>query len=160
AVGAQAGALRQGPSARAAPLVRLARAAVERRPARRAGDAGSRQHLHHAGLHAPRLPAPGESLRRRPPAGEAQRVNKLVLKPGREKPLKRRHPWVFSGAAGKVQGKPTAGETVEIRSATGEFLAVAAYSPESQIVARVWDRTEREIDAAFFRERMAAAVAD
>ena len=64
---------------------------------------------------------------------------RLILKPGREKSLKRRHPWVFSGAVAKMQGQPGPGDTVEVRSADGEFLAVAAYSPESQIVARVWD---------------------
>ena len=36
-------------------------------------------------------------------------MNKLILKPGREKSLKRRHPWVFSGAVAKVQGKPAPG---------------------------------------------------
>jgi 23S rRNA (cytosine1962-C5)-methyltransferase len=86
-------------------------------------------------------------------------MNKLVLKPGREKSLKRRHPWIFSGAVAKVVGKPESGETIEIQSATGEFLAVAAYSPKSQIVARVWDWQKREIDAAFFRERIESAVA-
>jgi 23S rRNA (cytosine1962-C5)-methyltransferase len=86
-------------------------------------------------------------------------LNKLILKPGREKSLKRRHPWVFSGAVAKVQGKPATGDTVEVRSATGAFLAVAAYSPESQIVARVWDWSERAIDRAFFNERIARAVA-
>ena len=86
-------------------------------------------------------------------------MNKLVLKPGREKSLKRRHPWIFSGAVAKVPGEPEAGETVEIHSSNGEFLAVAAYSPQSQIVARVWDWRKREIDAAFFRERIEQAVA-
>ncbi|HSD99838.1 MAG TPA: class I SAM-dependent methyltransferase [Burkholderiales bacterium] len=86
-------------------------------------------------------------------------MNKLILKPGREKSLKRRHPWVFSGAVAKVQGKPDAGDTVEVRSAAGELLAVAAYSPESQIVARVWDWTERGIDRALFDERIARAAA-
>ena len=77
-------------------------------------------------------------------------MNKLVLKPGREKSLKRRHPWVFSGAVAKVEGSPGGGDTLEIRSATGEFLGVAAYSPRSQIVARVWAWEERAIDRAFF----------
>ncbi|MBI2509040.1 MAG: class I SAM-dependent methyltransferase [Betaproteobacteria bacterium] len=86
-------------------------------------------------------------------------MHKLILKPGREKSLKRRHPWVFSGAVAKVQGNPGTGETVGIWSATGEFLGVAAYSPESQIVARIWDWGERDIDAAFFKERVARAVA-
>ncbi len=85
-------------------------------------------------------------------------MNKLILKTGREKSLKRRHPWVFSGAVAKVQGKPAAGDTVEVRSAAGAFLAVAAFSPESQIVARVWDWREREFDAAFFHARVATAA--
>ena len=85
-------------------------------------------------------------------------MNKLILKAGREKSLKRRHPWVFSGAMAKVQGNPGPGETVGVWSATGEFLAVAAYSPESQIVARVWDWKERTIDGAFFNESIKRVV--
>ena len=85
-------------------------------------------------------------------------MNKLILKAGREKSLKRRHPWVFSGAVAKVQGSPGPGETIGVWSATGEFLAVAAYSPQSQIVARAWDWHERVIDAAFFQERIARAL--
>jgi len=85
-------------------------------------------------------------------------VDKLILKPGREKSLKRRHPWVFSGAVACVAGKPAAGETVEVHSGSGEFLALAAYSPESQIVARVWEWRQRDIDAGFFMERIAQAA--
>jgi len=86
-------------------------------------------------------------------------MNKLILKPGREKSLKRRHPWVFSGAVARVQGKPESGESVGVWSATGEFLAVAAYSPQSQIVARVWDWQETPIDQGFFHKRIVRAVA-
>ena len=85
-------------------------------------------------------------------------MNKLILQAGREKSLKRRHPWVFSGAIAKVEGSPGPGETIGVWSATGEFLAVAAYSPESQIVARVWDWKERAVDAAYFQERIRQAV--
>ena len=55
----------------------------------------------------------------------------IQLKPGREKSLKRRHPWIFSGAVEKASGK--AGDTVEVRDASGKPLALAAYSPNSQI---------------------------
>src|SRR5262249_60701958 len=75
------------------------------------------------------------------------------------KSLKRRHPWVYSGAVARVQGKPGPGEAVEIHSAAGAFLAIAAYSPHSQIVARVWEWQECAIDGAFFRARVASAVA-
>lgn len=83
----------------------------------------------------------------------------LVLKKGREKSLKRRHPWIFSGAIDHVAGKPGAGDTVEVRSAAGAVLALAAYSPASQIRARVW-RFEpgAAVDAAFLGERIAQSV--
>jgi 23S rRNA (cytosine1962-C5)-methyltransferase len=86
-------------------------------------------------------------------------MNKLILKPGREKSLKRRHPWVFSGAVARVEGDPAIGDTIEVRSGEGEFLAVAAYSPHSQIRARAWDWKERAIDGGFFRERIERAAA-
>jgi len=85
-------------------------------------------------------------------------VKKLILKPGREKSLKRKHPWVFSGAVARIEGDPQTGDTIEVRSADGEFLAVAAYSPHSQIRARVWDWKERAIDHAFFNERIKRSV--
>ncbi len=83
---------------------------------------------------------------------------KLILKPGREKSLQRRHPWVFSGAVARIDGAPNSGDTVEVQSADGALLAVAAYSPKSQITARVWDWSRRAIDAAFFKERITTAA--
>ena len=82
----------------------------------------------------------------------------LILKPSREKSLLRHHPWIFSGAADTVRGNPTVGETVEVRTAQGEFLAWAAYSPHSQIRARVWSwEEEMVINEGLFRERLARA---
>ncbi|MDD4645201.1 MAG: class I SAM-dependent rRNA methyltransferase, partial [Bacteroidales bacterium] len=40
-------------------------------------------------------------------------MKQIILKPGREKSLKRLHPWVFSGAIHKVNGTPASGETIE-----------------------------------------------
>jgi 23S rRNA (cytosine1962-C5)-methyltransferase len=85
-------------------------------------------------------------------------LNTLILKPGREKSLKRRHPWVFSGAVGKLQGDPQSGDTIEVRSSDGEMLALAAYSPHSQIRARVWSFAETEVDASFFTRRIEDAA--
>ena len=85
-------------------------------------------------------------------------MNSLVLKKGRERSLRRRHPWIFSGAVEKASGK--AGETLEVRDAAGKFVARAAYSPKSQIRARVWSFDAAEqIDAAFFRNRVQKALA-
>jgi len=85
-------------------------------------------------------------------------MNSLVLKKGREKSVKRRHPWIFSGAVEKAGGKP--GETVQVRDIAGNPVAIAAYSPQSQIRARVWTfDLKEEIDADFFRRRIEKALA-
>jgi 23S rRNA (cytosine1962-C5)-methyltransferase len=84
----------------------------------------------------------------------------LVVKPGRDKSLRQRHPWLFSGAIARVQGTPRAGDTVDVLAADGAFLARAAYSPESQIRARVWtfDPGTR-VDAALIEARIRSAAA-
>ncbi|HEY5636414.1 MAG TPA: class I SAM-dependent methyltransferase [Burkholderiales bacterium] len=83
----------------------------------------------------------------------------ITLARGREKSLKRRHPWIFSGAVARVDGAPGAGETVRVLDASGQFLALAAWSPNSQIRARVWRFDEGPVDAAFLEARIAAALA-
>jgi 23S rRNA (cytosine1962-C5)-methyltransferase len=83
----------------------------------------------------------------------------LILKLGREKSLLRRHPWIFSGAVDRVQGNPQPGETVDILDAKRHFLARAAYSPSSQIRARVWTFDENEnVDVDFFRRQITSAL--
>lgn len=82
----------------------------------------------------------------------------IRLRPGKERSLLRRHPWVFASAI--ARGGADLGELVRIESHDGTFLAWAAYSPESQIRLRAWsfDAAER-IDAAFFATRVRTAVA-
>ncbi|MDF3823531.1 hypothetical protein P3G55_26905, partial [Leptospira sp. 96542] len=58
-----------------------------------------------------------------------------------------------------AKGGGDLGETVRVESAAGDFLAWAAYSPQSKIRARIWSFDEQQrIDPAFFRQRVAAAV--
>jgi 23S rRNA (cytosine1962-C5)-methyltransferase len=86
-------------------------------------------------------------------------MSTLILKTNRERSILRRHPWVFSGAVARVEAAPQPGATVTIRSSEGQFLAKAAYSPKSQIVARVWTWDEaEEIDATFFERTLAQAI--
>ncbi len=86
-------------------------------------------------------------------------MKQLILKPGREKSLLRRHPWIFSGAVARMEGNPVSGDTVVVRAAGGEFLAWAAFSPASQIRARVWSWDEKEpIDDDFLRTRLRRAL--
>ena len=68
----------------------------------------------------------------------------------------RRHPWLFSGGVASAQGDGADG-IAEVLDASGRPLARGAYSPDSQIVARLWSFDGRTPDASLFRERFAAA---
>ncbi|MEO8566500.1 MAG: class I SAM-dependent rRNA methyltransferase [Betaproteobacteria bacterium] len=87
-------------------------------------------------------------------------MHRVTLQAGREKSLRLKHPWVFSGAIATVDGGPGSGETIALHAADGQFLAAAAWSPSSAIRARVWSFDAREaIDDAFIAGRVRAAVA-
>lgn len=84
----------------------------------------------------------------------------VVLAPGREKSLRRHHPWVFSGAVARVDGAPAAGDTVRVCGARGEFLGYGAWSPASQIRVRILSfREDDTVDEALIARRVAAALA-
>jgi len=85
-------------------------------------------------------------------------MKKISLRPGKERSLVKRHPWVFESSI--ARGGGDSGETVRVESADGQFLAWAAFSPKSLIRLRAWSFDEAErIDAAFFQRRIAQAVA-
>jgi hypothetical protein len=72
----------------------------------------------------------------------------------------RRHPWIFAGAVAHLKGRARAGDTVDVFAHDGRPLGRAAFSPHSQIRARLWTfDAEETIDHAFFKRRVAAAVA-
>jgi 23S rRNA (cytosine1962-C5)-methyltransferase len=87
-------------------------------------------------------------------------MQKIVLKAGKEKSLKNRHPWIFSGAIHKA---PKASGTYTVEDHKNQFLALAYYNPESSLAARVvsfrpneaWDRDtlKRRLSLAFERRR-------
>ncbi len=77
----------------------------------------------------------------------------IYLVKGREKSVKRKHPWIFSRGINKVEGEPALGETVDVFTHDGKWLAKAAYSPESQIRARIWSFEKEDINKAFFVKR-------
>lgn len=81
----------------------------------------------------------------------------IRIKDGKERSLLRRHPWIFESAIAKGGGD--AGETVRVESHSGQFLAWAAFSPQSKIRARAWSFDEKQrIDAAFFRSLVGGAI--
>jgi len=87
-------------------------------------------------------------------------VHQLILKPGKERSLARRHPWIYATAIARVIGTPDAGDLVEVHAADGRWLAWAAYAPASAIRARCWSFDESDrIDRDWLAARVRDAVA-
>jgi 23S rRNA (cytosine1962-C5)-methyltransferase len=83
---------------------------------------------------------------------------RIILKKGREKPVQRGHPWVFSGAVARVEGDVSAGEVGEVYSSDGQFLGLGHLNPHSQIIVRVLTQKKEDLGEEFFRERISRAA--
>ena len=90
---------------------------------------------------------------------EATSPAAVVLKPGRDRSLRNRHPWVFSGGIFRVDGAPRPGDAVAVRTSDGRFLGTGLFNPDSQIRVRMLRWDEGPIDTDFWRERLRAALA-
>ncbi len=78
----------------------------------------------------------------------------------RARSVERRHPWIFSGAIDRVEGDPAPGATVLVRGPDDAPLGWAAYSPASQIRARMWSVDPDDVvDGAFVASLVARAAA-
>ena len=81
----------------------------------------------------------------------------IYLQPGKDKPVRQHHPWIFSGAVARVEGEPAPGDLVDVADARGEWLARGYYNASSQIVVRLL--TWRRDDVPALRRRVLAQPA-
>ena len=83
----------------------------------------------------------------------------IILRPGREQSVLRRHPWVFSGAVNMVEGAPADGQTFDVYDSKTNWLARGSYSSKSQITVRLltFDRDE-VIDESFWDRKIRDAI--
>lgn len=86
-------------------------------------------------------------------------IPQLVLKSGRDKSVRNRHPWIFSGA---VKDRPQAkeGDVVAVHSNKGELLAYGHYAPQSTLICRMFafGNEPLEIDGSFWEEKLQRAL--
>ena len=82
----------------------------------------------------------------------------VILKHGREKPVRNRHPWIFSGAIRRIEGSVEDGDLVRVVDSRGRYLATGYLNRRSQIVVRLltWN-PEEEVDNDFWRRRLVRA---
>lgn len=83
-------------------------------------------------------------------------ISQIFLKRGKAGPTIGRHPWLFSSAVERIEGKPSLGDEVAIYKAEDEvFLGYGLFNPMSQICARVysWDESQR-LDQSFWKRQL------
>ncbi len=82
----------------------------------------------------------------------------VKLHAGRDKPVRNRHPWVFSRAIAEVSDQPTPGEVVTLLNSEGTFLARGYFNPRSQIRLRLLTWADEPVDAAWWEARLAQTI--
>lgn len=81
----------------------------------------------------------------------------IILKPGKERALLRRHPWVYATGVSKVLGKPKSGETVRIQDSKENF-SLGRVSPESSRAPLLVFPRRRRHQCCLDRSRVKAAI--
>lgn len=85
---------------------------------------------------------------------------RFILKPERDKSIRQRHPWVFTGAVARRDGPLRPGETVDVLSHEGGWLARGTVSTHSQMIARLWTWDQDEaLDSNLIQRRIERAIA-
>jgi len=79
----------------------------------------------------------------------------ILLKPGKETPVLRFHPWIFSGAIDKTVGKPAEGDVVECFTSKGEYLATGHCMPGS-LAVKLFTFKRQKIDKEFWFQKVKA----
>jgi 23S rRNA (cytosine1962-C5)-methyltransferase len=80
----------------------------------------------------------------------------IILKPGKEGPVLRFHPWIFSGAIDKTIGKPAEGDIVECFSSIGSYLATGHCMPGS-LAVKLFTFERQGISPAFWQTKISDA---
>ena len=84
-------------------------------------------------------------------------MSSIILRPGKEKSLQRRHPWVFSGAIARKDNDLQDGDIVEVYDAQCQYLATGHYQPTT-IAVRLFSFEQCEIDRDFWRGKLLNAI--
>jgi len=83
-------------------------------------------------------------------------MSRIILKAGKDKSVFRYHPWIFSGAIAKTEGKIQEGELVKVYNSENRFLATGHYQIGS-IAVRILSFEDIEINYDFWKKRIGQA---
>lgn len=83
---------------------------------------------------------------------------RLYLKTGRERPIIKGHPWIFSGGIKSIEGNPQRGDIIDIRAHDGMFLGRGYWNESSQIQVRMLTWDDEVIDDNWWLKTLRRAV--
>jgi 23S rRNA (cytosine1962-C5)-methyltransferase len=83
----------------------------------------------------------------------------VVLKPGEANRLVAGHSWVYANSILRITAPPEEGDLVQVKDHRQRLLGTGFYNSRSKIAVRLLDRERIEPDRAFFKQRIAAALA-
>ncbi len=81
---------------------------------------------------------------------------KVIIKKKKAEAIGRRHPWIFSGAIARIEGKPKEGDIVQVLDYQGNYLATGHFQ-KSSIAIRLFSFTPSSIDYNFWVNKLQAA---
>lgn len=81
----------------------------------------------------------------------------VTIKKGREKPIRNRHPWIFSGAIAKAENA-VSGEFVTVIDHRGDILGRGYWNHKSQIQVRLLTWDDEPLDEDWWRRMLKRAI--
>lgn len=83
----------------------------------------------------------------------------IKLKKGKDKAAWQLHPWVFSGAVDRIDGKPASGDLVRVINHEREFIAYGYYNGLSRVAVRLIEwHPDAIIDEQWWRRKINIAI--
>ncbi|MGZ9143285.1 MAG: 23S rRNA (cytosine(1962)-C(5))-methyltransferase RlmI, partial [Candidatus Binatia bacterium] len=83
----------------------------------------------------------------------------VFLKLNRDMPIRRGHPWIFSGAIERCQGDDQIVDVADIFDNKKNWLGRGLYNPKSTLRVRLLTWEKETIDQGFFANRLFQALA-
>lgn len=84
-------------------------------------------------------------------------MHRVIIKAGKEEPIQRFHPWIFSGAIASKEDSPSDGDIVEVFSSKGEYLASGHYH-DGSIAVRIFSFQQTKVDVDFWKQGIKKAL--
>ncbi|MCB0430670.1 MAG: class I SAM-dependent rRNA methyltransferase [Flavobacteriales bacterium] len=84
-------------------------------------------------------------------------IHRIQLKKGKDRAVRNFHPWIFSGALGRVSDKIQSGDLVDVYAFEGDFVGRGYYGTSS-IAVRLISFEQEDINPEFWKRQLSKAL--